>query len=182
VRLRTIEERFGERIVIERRSFALRPSPDPMARFRGTKREQGWQRAARLAAPDGVVFKMWERDDFPDCSIPALAAAKCASFQSKEAYDRMHYALFEAFFTRGMNIAKPKEIFSVAEECQLEMDRFRADYEGGEGHKLAIEEYEEAINRFMVTAVPTVLFGQVRVVGAVPLDDYLDIVEKLRVR
>ena len=182
MRLRKIEERFGDRVLIERRSFALRPAPDPTAKFRGTYREQGWQRAARLAAPDGVVFKMWERDDFPAWSIPALAAAKCASFQSGEAYDCMHYALFEAFFTRGMNIANQDEIFSVAEECQLDMDRFRVDFEGGEGHKLAIEEYEEAVNRFMVTAVPTVFFGQARIVGAVPLQDYLQVLEQLGVR
>jgi predicted DsbA family dithiol-disulfide isomerase len=182
VRLRKLEERFGDRLLIERRSFALRPAPDPGAKFRGTRREQGWQRAARLAAPDGVVFTMWQRDDFPTWSIPALAAAKCALFQSKEAYDRMHYALFEAFFTRGMNIANSEELFAVAEECQLDMERFRADYTGGEGQKLAIEEYEEAVNRFMVTAVPTLFFGQLRVVGAVPLQDYLQVLEKLGIR
>jgi predicted DsbA family dithiol-disulfide isomerase len=182
VRLRKLEERFGDRLLIERRSFALRPAPDPSAKFRGTSREQGWQRAARLAAPDGVVFTMWQRDDFPTWSIPALAAAKCASFQSKAAYDRMHYALFEAFFTRGMNIANAEEIFAVAEECQLDIERFRADYTGGEGQKLAIEEYEEAVNRFMVTAVPTLFFGQLRVVGAVPLQDYLQVLEKLGIR
>jgi predicted DsbA family dithiol-disulfide isomerase len=182
VRLRKLEERFGDRLLIERRSFALRPAPDPSAKFRGTRREQGWQRAARLAAPDGVVFTMWQRDDFPAWSIPALAAAKCALFQSKEAYDRMHYALFEAFFTRGMNIANSEEIFAVAEECQLDMDRFRVDFTGGEGQKLAIEEYEEAVNRFMVTAVPTLFFGQVRVVGAVPLQDYLQVLERLGIR
>ena len=115
-------------------------------------------------------------------SIPALAAAKCASFQSKEAYDRMHYALFEAFFTRGMNIAKDEEIVAIANECQLEMARFEADFAGGEGHKLAIEEYEEAINHLGVTAVPTVFFGRARVVGAVPLQEYLQILEELGVR
>ena len=182
MRLRKLEERFGDRLLIERRSFALRPAPDPSAKFRGTRREQGWQRAARLAAPDGVVFTMWQRDDFPTWSIPALAAAKCALFQSKEAYDRMHYALFEAFFTRGMNIANSEEILAVAEECQLDMDRFRVDFTGGEGQKLAIEEYEEAVNRFMVTAVPTLFFGQVRVVGAVPLQDYLQVLERLGIR
>jgi predicted DsbA family dithiol-disulfide isomerase len=182
VRLRKIEEQFGDRLVIERRSFALRPAPDPTAKFRGTYREQGWLRAARLAAPDGVVFNLWQRDDFPAWSIPALAAAKCASFQSKEAYERMHYALFEAFFTKGMNIANPEEIFAVAKACQLDMDRFEADYASGEGQKLAIEEYEEAVNRFMVTAVPTVFFGQARVVGAVPLQDYLEVLEKLGIR
>jgi len=168
-------------VLIERRSFALRPSPDPSAQFRGTRREQGWQRAARLAAPDGVVFNMWQRDDFPHWSLPALAAAKCAAFQSKQTYDRLHYGLFEAFFTRGMNIANQEEIFTVAEECQLDMDRFRADFAEGEGHKLAIEEYEEAVNRLMVTAVPTVFFGQARVVGAVPLQDYLQVMEQLGV-
>ena len=181
MRLRKIEARFGDRVLIERRSFALRPSPDPSAQFRGTRREQGWQRAARLAAPDGVVFNMWQRDDFPNWSLPALAAAKCAAFQSKQAHDRLHYGLFEAFFTRGMNIANQEEIFTVAEECQLDMDRFRADFAEGEGHKLAIEEYEEAVNRLMVTAVPTVFFGQARVVGAVPLQDYLQVMEQLGV-
>ena len=65
-----------------------------------------------------------------------------------------------------MNIANREEIFTVAEECQLDMGRFSTDFAAGEGHNLAREEYEEAINRFMVTAVPTVFFGQARVVGA----------------
>ena len=182
MRLRKIEERFRGRLVIERRSFALRPTPDPSIRFRGTYREQGWQRAARLAAPDEVRFTMWQRDDFPAWSIPALAAAKCASFQSQEALERMHYALFEAFFTRGMNIANAAEIFTVAEECQLDMDRFRIDYASGEGQKLAAEEYEASVNRLMVTAVPTVFFGQARVVGAVPLQEYLRVLESLGLR
>lgn len=179
MRLRTIEERFGDRVVIERRSFALRPSPDPAARFQGTSREQGWQRAARLAAPDGVHFEMWKRDDFPTWSIPALSAAKCASFQGKEAYARMHYALFEAFFTQGKNIANPEELVEIAQEAGLDMDRFLVDYERSEGKKLAIEEYEEAVNRYMVTAVPTVFFGQARVVGAVPIEEYLKVLESL---
>jgi predicted DsbA family dithiol-disulfide isomerase len=182
VRLRTIEERFGDRVLIERHSFALRPAPDPAAQFRGTRREAGWQRAARLAAPDGVVFNMWARDDFPNWSIPALAAAKCAAFQSQEAYRRMHYALFEAFFTRGMNIAYEAELFTVAAECHLDLERFKVDFAEGEGHKLAVEEYEEAINRFMVTAVPTVFFGQTRVVGAVPLQEYLQVLDRYGVR
>jgi predicted DsbA family dithiol-disulfide isomerase len=94
----------------------------------------------------------------------------------------MHYALFEAFFTRGMNIAESAEIFTIAQECQLDMERFSVDFAAGEGHKLAIEEYEEALNRFMVTAVPTVFFGQARVVGAVPLQEYLQVLEKFGVR
>lgn len=182
MRLRTIEERFGDQVVIERRSFALRPSPDPTAKFRGTYREQGWQRAARLAAPDGITFRMWQRDDFPTWSLPALAAAKCAALQGKEPYDRMHYGLFEAFFTQGKNIANRDEIFDVARACGLDMDRFIADYESHEGHKLAVEEYEDAVNRLMVTAVPTVFFGDVRVVGAVPLQEYFQVLETFGIR
>ena len=182
MRLRTIEERFGPRVTIERRSFALRPSPDPTVKFKGTYREQGWQRAARLAAPDGISYTLWSRDDFPTWSIPALAAAKCASFQGKEAYDRLHYGLFEAFFVQGKNIAEGEEIIEVAQAVGLDMDRFLADYASGEGEKLAVEEYEEAVNRYMVTAVPTVFFDQIRVVGAVPLEEYLTVLAKLGIR
>jgi predicted DsbA family dithiol-disulfide isomerase len=182
VRLRTIEERFGDRVAVERRSFALRPSPDPTAKFRGTYREQGWQRAARLAAPDGITFRMRERDDFPTWSLPALAAAKCAAFQGKELYNRMHYSLFDAFFTQGKNIANREEILDVARACGLDIERFIADYDSHEGHKLAVEEYEHAVNRLMVTAVPTVFLGDVRVVGAVPLQEYLQVLETFGIR
>jgi predicted DsbA family dithiol-disulfide isomerase len=125
---------------------------------------------------------MWERDDFPAWSLPALAAAKCAAFQGKAAYDRLHYALFEAFFTRGKNIANRDEILEIVGEVGLDMDRFLVDFASGEGQKLAIEEYEESVNRYMVTAVPTVFFGQTRVVGAVPLEEYLTVLEHLGIR
>jgi len=125
---------------------------------------------------------MWERDDFPAWSLPALAAARCAAFQGKAAYDRLHYALFEAFFTRGKNIANRDEILEIVGEVGLDMDRFLVDFASGEGQKLAIEEYEESVNRYMVTAVPTVFFGQTRVVGAVPLEEYLTVLEHLGIR
>jgi predicted DsbA family dithiol-disulfide isomerase len=125
---------------------------------------------------------MWERDDFPAWSLPALAAAKCAAFQGKAAHDRLHYALFEAFFTRGKNIANRDEILEIVGEVGLDMDRFLVDFASGEGQKLAIEEYEESVNRYMVTAVPTVFFGQTRVVGAVPLEEYLTVLEHLGIR
>jgi hypothetical protein len=81
-----LRERFGDQIQIERRAFALRPTPDASVQFRGTYREAGWQRIATMVKPDGIVWKMWEREDYPHWSLPALEAAKCAALQSDEAF------------------------------------------------------------------------------------------------
>ena len=82
MRLRTIEQRFGDRVLIERRSFALRPSPDPTAQFRGTRREATWRRIAAMVKPDGINWKLWERDDYPNWSLPALEAASAAGLRT----------------------------------------------------------------------------------------------------
>src|SRR2546429_2969461 len=44
VRLRRLEEEFGDSLVLEHRAFPLRPAPDPTASFKGTYREQAWLR------------------------------------------------------------------------------------------------------------------------------------------
>ena len=61
MRLRRIEEEFGERVHLEWRSFLLRPQPDPnrsMEKFRAYTRS--WMRPA--AEPDAPPFHVWESD------------------------------------------------------------------------------------------------------------------------
>lgn len=182
MRLRKIQERFGDRIAIERRSFPLRPEPDPTARFKGTYREAAWQRAAAMAAVDGVRFTMWARDDYATWSLPALAAAKCAALQGQEAFERVHLGLFEAFFNNGVNIAIREEVFEVVRGAGVEMDSFLKDYESGVVAAQILKEYEEARTTYRVSAIPTVIFdGRHKVVGATSEDDYLRMLAKLGV-
>ncbi|RMF87060.1 MAG: hypothetical protein D6736_13650 [Nitrospinota bacterium] len=190
-----MEEAWGEHLIIERKSFPLRPEPDPNVTFRGTYREMAWRRAALLSAEDGITFTRWEREDFPTWSLPALEAAKCASWQGEEAFQTMHLLLFEAFFTQGKNISRREEIYEVAQEAGLDMETFRQDWETGKARALVWEDFREATATYRVTAIPTVVFHTLqpgdteadtprfveaqRIVGAVPQSEYLRLLHHL---
>ncbi len=173
MRLQRIREELGASLVIEWKAFPLRPVPDPSATFKGTYREDAWKRCAAMAEPDGIIYNMWSRDDYPTWSLPALEAAKCVALQGEEAFRRLHLMLYEAFFTRGKNIAVPEEVVAVVRESGTDMTRFLADYENGKAREWVLSDYEEAATRAGVRAIPTVVVnGGQRLVGLVSGGEY----------
>jgi predicted DsbA family dithiol-disulfide isomerase len=160
--------------VLEERAFPLRPAPDPSAKFKGTYREAGWRRCHQMSDGD-AVFTPWPHDDYPSWSLPALEAAKCVALQGDHAVDdRLHLGLFEAFFTKSRNIARPEEVIRVVEAAGADMARFRADYEAGTGRSLVISDYRAAVEEDGVQGIPTVIVPESgeRVVGLADLDAY----------
>ena len=177
-----MQERYGAQLQIERRAFPLRPAPQATTPFRGTRREATWRRIAAMVKPDGIDWKLWERDDYPNWSLPALEAAKCAALQSTKAADDLHFRLFRGFFEQGVNIAKPEEVCALARQAPLDFDRFMADFETGITRRAILDEYEAAVNTYMVYAIPTVIFNEEEpIVGAVPSAEYEKVLEKLGV-
>lgn len=135
-----------------------------------------------MVKPDGINWQMWTREEYPNWSLPALEASKCAALQGPEAADAVHFLLFRGFFEQGVNIAKPEEILTLLQPAPLDFDRFVADFQTGVTRRAILEEYEEALNTYMVYAIPTVVFNDSeRVVGAVPSEEYEKILEKLGV-
>ena len=171
---------MGGDLVLEERAFPLRPVPDPSARFKGTYREAGWQRCHAMSSGD-AVFTPWPHDDYPNWSLPALEAAKCVALQGDHGVDdRLHLALFEAFFTKSHNIAKPDEGIRVVEAVGADMPRFRADYEAGAGREPVLRDYRAAIEKDGVQGIPTVIVPESgeRVVGLADLDTYRRAIER----
>lgn len=183
MRLHRLQERYGEQIDIERRAFPLRPGPDQSIKFLGTKRELSWQRIKAMVEPEGIPWNLWQRDDYPNWSLPGLEAAKCAALQSHEAYDDMHFRLFRGFFEQGVNIANVDEVLELARQSPLlNYRRFVDDLDSGVARRAVFDEYEEAVNDYLVYAIPTVIFpGNERVVGAVPMAEYDKVLEKFGV-
>ena len=135
-----------------------------------------------MVKPDGIAWKLWERDDYPNWSLPALEAAKCAALQSAKAFDDLHFRLFRGFFEQGVNIAKPEEVLELARQAPLDFNRFVVDFESGLTRRGILDEYTEAVNTYMVDAIPTVIFnGAESIVGAVPIEEYEKVLEKLGV-
>jgi predicted DsbA family dithiol-disulfide isomerase len=150
--------------------------------FKGTYREAAWHRAASMSAPDGVRFTMWARDDYPTWSLPALEAAKCIALQGDDAFERLHLLLFEAFFSKGINIGKREEVIKVVRGAGVDMDRFLKDYDAGTARAQILKEYEEAITAYQVNSIPTVIFdGGQKVIGATSINEYLKILAALGV-
>jgi predicted DsbA family dithiol-disulfide isomerase len=170
---------LGGALTLEERAFPLRPVPDPTARFKGTYREAGWRRCGAMAGDD-AIFTPWPHDDYPNWSLPALEAAKCVGLQDNhEIDDRLHLALFEAFFTKSHNIARPDEVVRIVEAAGAEMSRFRTDFEGGAGRAAVLEDYRLAVEEDGVQGIPTVIVAETgeRVVGLTDLESYRRVVK-----
>jgi len=179
VRLRRLKEEMGDDLVIQWKAFPLRPEPDPSVAFKGTYREEGWRRCNAMAAGDGIAFTPWPRDDYPNWSLPALETAKCVALQGAEAFDRLHLRLYEAFFTRSINIAKPEELVDVVRESGADLTRFQSDWESGAAREAVLSDYQEALTRDSVRAIPTIIVeGGRRLTGLVDLPTYRKAIEE----
>jgi predicted DsbA family dithiol-disulfide isomerase len=142
--------------VIEHRAFPLRPSPVEPVAFKGTYREQGWRRCAQMSAEDGITFTPWPHERMPNWSLPALEAAKCVARQSEDVFERAHAALYEAFFTKSLNIAEPRIVADVVRDAGADMARLASDLEAGVGREAVIKDYEAAVAEG-VRSIPTVI-------------------------
>lgn len=174
MRLRKLQADLDGRLRLRWRAFPLRPVPDPSARFAGTYREEAWRRCRDLARDAGVTFRLWDRPDFPTCSMPALEAAKCVALQGEPVFEALHLKLYAAFFAEGANIGIPEEVVEVVRTVPgVDVTRFLSDYETGKGRQAVVEDYETAVREDGVRAIPTVVLANGRrIVGAVSLDEY----------
>ena len=92
------------------------------------------------------------------------------------------FRLFRGFFEQGVNIAKPEEVLELARQAPLDFERFVIDFEAGMTRQTILDEYAEAVNTYMVYAIPTVIFnGEDSIIGAVPSAEYEKVLEKLGV-
>jgi predicted DsbA family dithiol-disulfide isomerase len=109
-----------------------------------------------MSTGDGIHYVPWARQDFPHWSLPALEAAKCVARQGDAAFDRVHLALYAAFFTGGRNIADPREVIAIVGEAGADVDRFVADYRAGVGREAVVRDWEAAAADG-VRSIPTVV-------------------------
>jgi predicted DsbA family dithiol-disulfide isomerase len=148
---------MGADLVVEHRAFPLRPVPAENVPFKGTYREAGWRRCNQMSEADGIVFNPWPHDALPGWSLPALEAAKVVAKQGEELFERVHIALYEAVFTRSLNISDPAALEAIVAEHGADPARFRADREAGFARAAVLADYEAAVNEHAVRAIPAVI-------------------------
>jgi predicted DsbA family dithiol-disulfide isomerase len=147
---------WGPSLVVEHRAFPLRPAPVPPVPFKGTYREAGWQRCGAMSAADGITFTPWPHPTMPNWSLPALEAAKCVARQGEALFERVHPRLYEAYFTRSLDISDARVVADLVAAEGADMARFAADLESGAGREAVVKDYEAAVAEG-VRAIPTVI-------------------------
>ena len=171
---------MGTDLIVEHRAFPLRPAPAEGVPFKGTYREEGWRRCNEMSAADGITFNAWPHDALPGWSLPALEAAKIVAKQGEAVFEPVHLALYEAFFTRSLNIADPAVLERVVAEAGADLRRYVADREAGFARAAVLADYETAVNEHGVRAIPTVIVPETgrALVGLVDLGTYRKAIEE----
>ena len=176
MRLRDVEQAYGQRVNVHWRTFPL--IPDQRAGRRATEKTgEGWQRAGS-EEPRALFVAPAVGVELPASSLPALTAIKCAERQGRESFERLHQRLFLAYFRDHLDIGRPDVLWDLAREIGLDVTRLQRDFAAGEAYEAALHDYAEGTAWFGVSAVPTVIFNEkVSLVGAVPEERYRAVID-----
>ena len=177
-RLQRLRHDLDGRVVVEWRSYLLRPYPDrtrSLEDFRAYTRT--WTRPA--AEPDAPPFRQWESDAGPPShSMPPHLVAKAAADIGSEAFDRVHERLLRAYFGENQDITDAETLVGLWAEVGLPVEAFRR---AGEQALVdaVVREHNEAVS-LGLTGVPAVQMvgNDIPLPGALPYDSYRRWVER----
>ncbi|TLX71071.1 DsbA family protein [Labilibacter sediminis] len=173
-RVRKLAANHPEVKVIHR-SFALSPNKERISEVFGSKQEgkrqimQHWKAANENDDDHRINTDLMEQKEFDyPYSMPALMACKAAAFQGGE---KAHWDYFDAVqkahLTDCLNINDPKVLITIAKSINLNIERFKADFESKRA-KEAVESDMKDIHINGINSVPTIVVnGKYKISGAV---------------
>ncbi len=105
--------------------------------------------------------------------MPALVAGKCAEKQGRDAFERFHEAVFDAFFDDCRDISNSDVLIELAAGAGLDLVRFSRDLDETWGEAAVLADLAEARRDFDGWGIPlAVVGGRFPLVGAVPVEMY----------
>lgn len=167
-------------VTIDWLAFELRPEPVPLPDITGPEGErfrQHWERGvAPMADRLGVEMR------FPPFKARSRQAHEAAIHaRAHDRSEEMRVALFHAFFVENRDIGDVDVLVDVGASVGLDADDLRAALVEGRHTDRVIEE-ERFAARIGISAVPTIIIGQVGVQGAQPYDVLRQVYEEARRR
>lgn len=164
VRLKAVLDSLGRRLPVRRVGYILKPETAAFPTFSSDRRGH-WLRAA--AAEPALGIRPWVTGArYPGSSVPALLAAQAARHQGAEVSEVFHFSLFRTFLLENRDISEPAVLEEVALASGLDLDRFRIDCKDPKVKEGVYAEHLEAIDRWRIEAVPTIIIGVKRIEGA----------------
>lgn len=148
--LARVREEYGDRVEVDWRAYELRPDPIPTLDPDGEYLHRVWNASVYpMARSLGMTLRL---PPIQPRSRKALEAAEFA--REKGVYDRMHTALFRAFFEEGRDIGEIEVLLQVGESVGLDTDELRTALEEGRFTEKVIGD-EELARKLGVDSVPT---------------------------
>lgn len=177
--LERVQEEVGDALVVEWKSYLLRPVAEPKTLERFRRYTESWLRPA--SQPDAGEFRVWATDEAPPShSVPPAVAVKASARQG--AFGAYHRALMHAYFARNLDVTSRANILGVASGSGLDLPRFEADLDDPALVAEVFADHEEGL-ALGVSAAPTiVLEGGFLLPGSQDRSVYRNIVQKLMAR
>ena len=122
---------------------------------------------------------MWSTDEPPPShSLPPNVAGKAAARQGREAFDRYHHALLDAYFHANRNITDVENLVRIAEETGLDVGAFVEAMQDRSLIDAVVADHRLAVESG-ITGVPAVIVdGRWKITGAVDREIYRAVVTK----
>ena len=165
-----LKQEYGGRIQVVWNAFELRPEPVPLPEPASPARVQRWTASVLpMAAERGLVMK-----------VPPVSTRTRLTFQAVElarehgAFDAMHRAIFEAFFSKGLDIGDATILADLAGAIDLDPALVMRALQAGTYLNPVLQQ-EQLARKLGVTGVPAMFVGDdlavaEPVIGAVPYD------------
>ncbi len=163
-------------VQVEWSPFELHPETPPEGRERRPR--PGPNTAEQAAAAVGLVLRS---PPIIANSRLALEASEFAREAGAEAFDRLHRAVFRAYFEDGRNIGDPDVLIAIARDSGLDGDALREALTARRYRDLVDEGIQWAADSGL-TSTPTFVFDdRLAIVGAQEYDLFESVMERLRV-
>ena len=178
VRLRRVEQQYGDSVVTEWTGYPLVPGELPSRPI--TQHSIDSRKEADQEEPQ-ALFGEWDASqNYPNTSMRALEAAKCAALQGGDAFSRYHWQLFLAFFAGGKNISDPMVLVQVAQAAGLNVEAFAREFASCSQREAVLDGFRDAVVDYNVNALglPVVVANdEFRIVGAAPTESYFQLID-----
>src|SRR5678816_3173055 len=147
LRLSQLQRELAEVMRFVPRPYPLRPMESLPSEDEIARAVKDLEAAARERESLPLRSELWTSGDPPRSSMEPLAALEAARLQGEPARLELQRRLRHAALEQGLNVSRPDIVLELAEQADLQMNRFTAAFGSSQTRRLIREEYRLARGR-----------------------------------
>jgi predicted DsbA family dithiol-disulfide isomerase len=157
-RLEALRAELAGEMQLRYRAFPTRVEDRAMTAEELSRVRRAVRRAQKEPEGKSLRAELWNGQDAPRSSLPALTALEAARLQGQDAHLLLLKMLHRMAHEQGINVSRTDVLFEAAGRLGLHMDRFAAAFASPETRSLILGGHRFASERG-VRHVPTLVIG-----------------------